>query len=124
MVPSRRVGLILLLYACFGAPMVFAYEKEVDWMWNDTKAKTRGGSQCKNFVVKAGPPKILRGKVSGRTCLETAIKSYRHGDHEEAFGWILAGQCHDRTARETLVRNAPKALEYLIDTYGKHVPSH
>ncbi len=85
------------------------------------KAKTRGGSQCKNFVVKAGLPKILRGKVSGRSCLEKAIESYRHGDHEEAFEWILAGECHDREARVKLVQNAPKVLGYLLKQYGDEV---
>lgn len=53
---------------------------------------------CKDFVVKAGPPQILRGRTSGRDCLTTAIREYREGDHEEAFGWILAGACPNRGA--------------------------
>ena len=97
-----------------------AFQEEVDWMWNDTKPSARSG--CKNFVVKAGPPKILRGRTSGQTCLTHAIQSYRKGDHEKAFGWILAGQCHDRQARETLVGNAPKVLDYLLKQYGEQVP--
>lgn len=96
------------------------YQNEVDWIWNDTKPTSKGG--CKNFVVKAGPPKILRGRVSGRTCLTNAIQSYRIGDHEKAFGWILAGQCHNRQARETLVKNAPNVLSYMLQQYGPHVP--
>ena len=88
-------------------------------MWNDTKATSKG--RCKTFVVKAGPPKILRGTVSGRTCLTNAIHAYRKGDHEKAFGWILAGQCHDRDARETLIKNAPHVLKYLLDQYGPNV---
>ena len=97
----------------------FGYQDEVDWMWNDTKATSKG--RCKTFVVKAGPPKIVRGTVSGRTCLTHAIHAYRKGDHEKAFGWILAGQCHDRTARDTLVKNAPHVLKYLLEQYGPHV---
>lgn len=99
--------------------VVLAYQDEVDWMWNNTKPSARGG--CKNFVVKAGPPKILRGRVSGRDCLVKAIQAYRIGDHEKAFGWILAGQCHDRQARLVLVQNAPLVLEYLLQQYGKDV---
>lgn len=97
---------------------VLAYQDEVDWMWNNTKPSTRGG--CKNFVVKAGPPKILRGRVSGRDCLINAINSFRKGDHEKAFGWILAGQCHNAQARLLLVQNAPLVLEYLLKQYGDH----
>ena len=119
-------NIVLLVAIIIGiAPwqFAFAYQEEVDWMWNDVKAKSRGGAQCKNFVVKAGPPKILRGKISGRACLENAIESYRHGDHEEAFGWILAGECHDREARVKLVKNAPKVLEYLLERYDHDHPS-
>ena len=97
----------------------FAFQEEVDWMWGDTKPTVRSG--CKSFVVKAGPPKILRGKMSGRGCLERAMAAYRKGDHEKAFGWILAGQCHDRQARETLIRNAPAVLSYLLEKYGSEV---
>ena len=88
-------------------------------MWNDTKPTSKG--RCKTFVVKAGPPKIVRGTVSGRTCLTNAVRAYRIGDHEKAFGWILAGQCHDRTARDTLIKNAPHVLKYLLEQYGPHV---
>lgn len=97
----------------------FGYQDEVDWMWNDTKPTSKG--RCKTFVVKAGPPKILRGTVSGRTCLTNAVQAYRKGDHEKAFGWILAGQCHDRAARETMIKSAPNVLEYLLEQYGPHV---
>ncbi len=97
----------------------FGYQDEVDWMWNDMKATSKG--RCKTFVVKAGPPKIVRGTVSGRTCLTNAIQAYRKGDHEKAFGWILAGQCHDRQARETLIKNAPHVLKYLLEQHGSDV---
>ncbi|MCA9471080.1 MAG: hypothetical protein MRJ96_09310 [Nitrospirales bacterium] len=114
----------ILLGQLLFSQSVLAYQEEVDWMWQDVKAKARGGAQCKNFVVKAGPPEILRGKISGRACLKKAIQSYRHGDHEEAFGWILAGECHDRQARDKLVRHAPKVLEYVVKTYGHDVPDN
>ncbi len=73
------------------------------------------------FIVKAYPIKILRGNVSGQTCLIKSIESYHKGDQEEALGWILAGQCHNRLARETLVKHAPKVLEYVLLKYGKMV---
>ncbi len=75
------------------------------------------------FIVKAYPIKILRGNVSGYTCIQNSIKSYRKGDQEEALGWILAGQCHNRLAREIIVKNAPKILEYLLLQYGSMVPT-
>lgn len=71
-----------------------------------------------NFVVQAGPPPVLRGKNSGRGCLKQAIKAYREGDHEEAFGWILAGKCKDREARFVLVQQAPTVMDYVMNTYG------
>ena len=113
------VWLLVILVAASNPLTVLAYQDEVDWMWNNTKPSARGG--CKNFVVKAGPPKILRGRVSGRDCLTKAIKAYRLGDHEKAFGWILAGQCHDRQARLVLVQNAPLVLDYLLKQYGSSV---
>ena len=117
----NRNYLIVLLLAvmviAFGNPLgVLAYQDDVDWMWNNTKPSARGG--CKNFIVKAGPPKIIRGRVSGRNCLVNAINAFRKGDHEKAFGWILAGQCHNSQARLILVQNAPLVLEYLLKQYG------
>ena len=124
------VCLILLTLTVLLAPVQsfkFGFQNEVDWMWNDTKRKPTSKGRCKTFVVKAGPPKIVRGTVEtkatskGRTCLTHAIQAYRKGDHEKAFGWILAGQCHDRAARETLVKNAPHVLKYLLEQYGPNV---
>ena len=119
------LGLLVILMAgsLFSEPAM-AFEEGVDWMWQDVKVKSRGGAQCKNFVVKAVPPKTLREKISGRACLENAMESYRHGDHEEAFGCILAGECHDRQAREKLARHAPKVLEYVLAKYGQNVPDN
>ena len=114
------LSLVVMVATVISPFSILAYQDEVEWMWNNIKPSTRGG--CKNFVVKAGPPKILRGRVSGRDCLVKAIQAYRKGDHEKAFGWILAGQCHDRQARLVLVQNAPLVLEYLLKQYGKDVP--
>lgn len=50
------------------------------------------------------------------------MRAYRERDHEEAFGWILAGQCHDREARELLVRNAADVLQYVMEKYGDSTP--
>ncbi len=92
------------------------FQETVDEIWNDTNPVPRG--TCRDFIVQAGPPKVLRGKTSGRACLQHAVRAYWEGDHEEAFGWILAGQCHDREAREVLVRNAANVLDYVIKKYG------
>ena len=50
---------IVLMLTSISSLNSFAFQEEVDWMWNDVKARARGGGQCKNFIVKAGPPKIL-----------------------------------------------------------------
>ncbi len=86
------------------------------------KATARQGPACMKYIVKAYPIKIYRGNVSGRTCLTHSIESYRKGDHEEALGWILAGQCHDRLTREIIVKHAPKVLEYVLQQYGNEIP--
>jgi hypothetical protein len=121
MIRSLRCLVLLISITGLGIETGFSYQEEVDWIWNDVKPTARQGPACMKFIVKAYPIKILRGKVSGHACLENAIESYRKGDHEEAFGWILAGQCHDRQSRETLVRNAPRVLEYVLQQYGNEV---
>ena len=100
----------------------WSFQEEIDWLWNDIKPTARQGPACLKFIVKAYPIRILRGKVSGRTCVEHAVNSYRKGDHEEAFGWILGGYCHDRSTRVELVKHAPKVMEYVVQQYGKRVP--
>ena len=115
--------ILIISFPGLGVMTVFAFQEEVDWIWNDTKPTARQGPTCMKFIVKAYPIKILRGNVSGRTCIEKSIESYQKGDQEEALGWILAGQCHDRLARETIVKHAPKVLEYLLLQYGNMVPT-
>ena len=121
----RFLGYLVLVISIttFGVQNAWAYQEEVDWIWNDVKSTARQGPACMKFIVKAYPVKIVRGNVSGHACLEKAIESYRKGDHEEAFGWILAGQCHDPLARETLVKHAPRVLEYVLQQYGNEVPA-
>lgn len=123
MIRYVRFLALMISITFLGAMNVLAYQKEVDWIWNDAKPTARLGPACMKYIVKAYPIKILRGNVSGHTCLEKAIESYRKGDQEEALGWILAGQCHDRLARETLVKHAPRVLEYVLQQYGKEVPA-
>lgn len=101
---------------------VYAFQEEIDWIWNDTKSTARSGPACMKYIVKAYPIKIFRKNVSGQTCIENAIESYRKGDQEEALGWILAGQCHDRLARQIIVKHAPKVLEYVLQQYGNEIP--
>jgi hypothetical protein len=123
MLRSLRGLVLLIAITSLGVDYVFAYQEEIDWIWNDAKATAREGPACMKFIVKAYPIKIFRGNVSRHTCIEKSIESYRKGDQEEALGWILAGQWHDRLARETLVRNAPWVLEYILRRYGNEVPS-
>ena len=111
---------IALSFLYLTGGVAFGFEGLVDQIWNDTRSKPR--VICQKFVVQAGPPQILRGKTSGRDCLKHAIAAYRTGDHEEAFVWILSGQCEDRNARVTLVQHAPKVMQYVMDTYGPDVP--
>jgi hypothetical protein len=118
-----RCLILITSITSLGIGNLFAYQEEVDWIWNDVKSTARQGPACMKYIVKAYPIKILRGHVSGRTCLTHSIESYRKGDHEEALGWILAGQCHDRLAREIIVKYAPKALEYVLQEYGNEVPA-
>jgi len=121
MIRSLLCLVFLISVTTLDVQHVFAFQEEVDWIWNDVKPTARQGPACMNFIVKAYPIKILRGHVSGRSCLKHSIESYRKGDHEEALGWILAGQCHNRLSRETLVKHAPKVLEYVLQTYESEV---
>ena len=111
----------MVLLTTLGIERLFGYQEEVDWIWNDRKPTARMGPACMNYIVKAYPIKIFRGNVSGRTCLKKSVESYRIGDHEEALGWILAGQCHDRLARENLLKHAPWVLEYVLQRYGNQI---
>ncbi len=115
--------ILMMLVINWNSGHLWAFQEEVDWIWHDRKPTARKGPECMKFIVKAYPIRILRGKVSGRTCLKNSIMAYRKGDHEGAFGWILAGQCHDRLARETLVKNAPKVMEYVLERYRDKVSS-
>jgi len=123
MIRSLRYLILVISITTFGVQNVLAFQEEVDWIWNDVKSTARQGPACMKFIVKAYPLKIFRGNVSGRTCLKHSIESYRKGDHEEALGWILAGQCHDRLAREKFVKRAPQVLEYVLQEYGNEVPA-
>lgn len=118
-----RVLILFIFLTTLGAGNLLAYQEKIDWLWNDTQPTARRGPVCLKYIVKAYPIRILRGRVSGRTCVENAVASYRKGDHEEAFGWILGGYCHDRLARIDLVNHAPKVMEYVIQTYGNTVPN-
>ncbi len=122
MIRFLRCVVLVISITILDVQSVFAFQEEVDWIWNDVKSTARQGPACMKFIVKAYPIKILRGNVSGRTCLKHSIESYRKGDHEEALGWILAGHCHGRLARETLVKHAARVLEYVLQQYGNKVP--
>ncbi|MDH5563515.1 MAG: hypothetical protein OEY91_07845 [Nitrospirota bacterium] len=123
MIRFLQCVVLIIAITTLDVQSVFAFQEEVDWIWNDVKSTARQGPACMKYIVKAYPIKILRGHVSGRACLKHSIESYRKGDHEEALGWILAGQCHDRLARETLVKHASKILEYVSQKYGNEVPT-
>ncbi len=111
-----------LLMFCLLAPSAAgaSFADELDRMWQDVNPVPR--DQCRMFIVKAWPDKIYRGRTSPRDCLAHAIRSYRAGDHEEAFGWIQASVCPDRELQQAMVRSAPSVLDYLLARYGPQVP--
>ena len=80
------------------------------------------GTGMHEIYRKGLPHKDPSRERAGHTCLGNTIEWYRKGDQEEALGWILAGQWHDRLARETLVKHAQKVLEYVLQQYGNEVP--
>jgi hypothetical protein len=111
---------LLMLPLLAAAPAGATFAEELDRVWQDVNPVPR--DQCRMFIVKAWPDKIHRGRTSPRDCLAHAIRSYRAGDHEEAFGWIQASVCPDRELQQAMVRSAPSVLEHLLTRYGPHVP--
>jgi hypothetical protein len=111
-----------LFAACLllATPAGAFFADELDRMWQDVNPVPRG--QCRMFIVKAWPDKIYRGRTSPHDCLVHAIRSYRAGDHEEAFGWIQASVCPDRELQQSMVRNAPAVLRHLLTSYSPLVP--
>lgn len=116
---SMIIAVALTLAAAGEAP---AFTNVIDSLWNDAKPVPK--QDCRNFIVKAGPPRILRGVISGHDTVVHAIQRYRAGDHEEAVGWLLAGVCPDKDAQDTIVRNAANVLGYLMKEYGPKVPEN
>lgn len=94
----------------------WAFTDELDALWRDTNPVPR--EQCLHFLVKAWPHKLYRGRTSAHDCLVKAIADYRNGDHEEAIGWLQAAVCPDRETQQSLVRQAPAVLDYLLTKYG------
>lgn len=101
-------------------PVAASMTDELDRMWRDVNPVPR--EQCRMFIVKAWPDKMYRGRTSPHDCLVHAIRAYRAGDHEEAFGWIQASVCPDRELQQAMVRNAPAVLRHLLGRYGDQVP--
>jgi len=121
MIRFLQCVVLMIAITTLDVQSIFAFQEEVDWIWNDVKSTARQGPACTKFIVKANPIKIFPGNVWGPICLKNSIESYRKGDHEEALGWILAGQCHNRLARETIVKQAPRVLEYVLQQYGNEI---
>lgn len=111
-------GAALIAILGFGGTAT-AMTDALDGLWLDTDPVPRGN--CLNFLVKAWPYKVYRGRTSPHDCLVKAIRDYRNGDHEEAMGWIQAGFCPDREAQQQVVREAPAVLQHLLTTYGPQV---
>ncbi len=116
-----RILVMFITLTTIGTGNLYGFQEKIDWLWNDTRPTARQGPTCLKYIVKAYPIRILRGRVSGRACIEKAVVSYQKGDHEEAFGWILGGYCHDRLVRVDLVKHAPKVMEYVVEQYGNKV---
>lgn len=118
--PTGIVLASLVTCTLLSAPAGASFGEELDRVWQDVNPVPR--DQCRMFIVKAWPDKIHRGRTSPRDCLAHAIRSYRAGDHEEAFGWIQASVCPDRELQQSMVRNAPAVLHHLLTRYGAVVP--
>lgn len=114
-------GSVLAFLILLQAEPVHAFTGKLDALWQDANPVPRG--ECLQFLVKAWPYKLYRGRTSPHDCLVKAIRDYRNGDHEEAMGWLQAAFCPDREAQQNLVRQAPAVLDYLLATYGREVGS-
>jgi len=119
LVSVALLALMLMVATLLLASPSWAFTRELDALWQDTNPVPRG--HCLYFLVKAWPHKLYRGKTSAHDCLVKAIRDYRNGDYEEAMGWLQAAFCPDREAQQTLVRQAPAVLDYLLTTYGPEV---
>lgn len=113
-----QAGVVLCLVLHIAAPAA-AMTDALDGLWRNTDPVPRGN--CLNFLVKAWPYKVYRGRTSPHDCLVKAIRDYRNGDHEEAMGWIQAAFCPDRDAQQQVVREAPAVLQHLLTVYGPEV---
>lgn len=117
-----RVGILvgcMVVSALPAQALTDGFGDELDALWRDTNPVPR--ANCLQFLVKAWPQRVYRGRTSPHDCLVNAIRDYRNGDHEEAMGWIQAAFCPDREAQQGLMRRAPAVLEYLLTTYGPGV---
>ena len=113
--------LLISMIQCASVENAFAFQEEIDWIWNDTKPTAQRWTGMYEIYCEGLPYQDFPKKRVRKTCLQNSIESYRKGDQEEALGWILAGQCHDRLARETIVRHAPKVLEFVLQQYGNEL---
>jgi len=109
------VGGIVLSALCAPAQAEW-FTDQMDALWLDTNPVPR--ANCLQFLVKAWPQRLYRGRTSPHDCLVNAIRDYRNGDHEEAMGWIQAAFCPDREAQQGLMRKAPDVLGYVLTQYG------
>lgn len=94
--------------------------RHIEAMWQESNPVPH--EHCLSFIVKAWADKLLRGRISPHDCVAFAVREYRKGDHEQALGWLQAGLCPNREAQQQLVRQAPAVFEFLLATYGRHVP--
>ena len=95
------------------------FRDELDAFWDDTNPAPRGN--WLQFLVKAWPQRLYRGRISPHDCLVNAIRDYRNGDHEEAMGWIQGAFCPNLDAQQRLMRQAPAVLDHLLTKYGPAV---
>ena len=54
-----RCLILITSITSLGIGNLFAYQEEVDWIWNDVKSTARQGPACMKYIVKAYPIKIL-----------------------------------------------------------------
>lgn len=63
-------------------------------------------------------PGITRGPRGPRTCFDLAIAASKNGNDALALRWIITTQCHNGSARQSLLNGGVETVKFLMNTYG------
>jgi len=99
------------------------YQLNIDWEWRDFSSPP--SSDAWTFVVKDGPPPVVREKTSAHGCVVNAINAANNKDTATALRWLLAGQSDRRqaSAYQSIETAGNMAVDYAVKTYGGSVPT-